>query len=85
MKLLELVSKIPQPDMMIQVYDNDVSMISYSTIFKLHIELKKLKNNRTKFFNLHPIDYLLKYSNVKYIEVFEKYIAITLEDKIKEI
>lgn len=76
MKLLELVSKIPQPDMMVRVYDNNVSMLSCSTIFKLYIELKN---------NLHPIDYLLKYSNVKYIEIFKECIIIILEDEIKEI
>ena len=62
MKLFELVSKIPQPDMVIYVYDNNVSLLIKDTIFKLHIKLKKLQNKRTK--NLHPIDYLLKYSNI---------------------
>lgn len=81
MKLFELISKIPQPDIVVDVYDNDVNLLIRDTIFKLHINLKKLQNKRTK--NLHPIDYLLKYSNVKYIQTYVNYLDITLEDKIK--
>lgn len=81
MKLLELLSKIPQPDMYVYVYDNDVSLLIRDTIFKLHIKLKKLSHKPTK--NLHPIDYLLKFSNVKYIQTYDNYLDITLEDKLK--
>lgn len=82
MKLFELISKIPQPDMIVYIYDNDVNLLIRDTIFKLHINLKKLQNKRIKI--LHPIDYLLKYSNVKYIQTYVNYLDITLEDKIKE-
>ncbi len=82
MKLFELISKIPQPDIVVYVYDNDVNLLIRDTIFKLHINLKKLQNKRIKI--LHPIDYLLKYSNVKYIQTYVNYLDITLEDKIKE-
>ena len=82
MKLFELISKIPQPDIVVYVYDNDVNLLIKDTIFKLHINLKKLQNKRIKI--LHPIDYLLKYSNVKYIQTYVNYLDITLEDKIKE-
>lgn len=79
MKLFELISKIPQPDIVVYVYDNDVNLLIRDTIFKLHINLKKLQNKRIKI--LHPIDYLLKYSNVKYIQTYVNYLDITLEDK----
>ena len=82
MKLFELISKIPQPDIVVYVYDNDVNLLIRDTIFKLHINLKKLQNKRIKI--LHPIDYLVKYSNVKYIQTYVNYLDITLEDKIKE-
>lgn len=82
MKLFELISKIPQPDIVVYVYDNDVNLLIRDTIFKLHINLKKLQNKRIKI--SHPIDYLLKYSNVKYIQTYVNYLDITLEDKIKE-
>lgn len=67
--------------MVVYVYDNDVSLLIRDTIFKLHIKLKKLPNKRTKI--LHPLDYLLKFSNVKYIQTYDNYLDITLEDKLK--
>lgn len=81
MKVFELVSKIPHPDLDLIVYSKGKIELVDTTIFKLHIYLRKLKNKRIK--NLNPIDYLLKYSNISTIQIYIDCIYITLEDTLE--
>lgn len=81
MKLFELVSKIHHPDIDIIVYSKGKIELFDTTIFKLHIYLRKLKNKRIK--NLNPIEYLLKYSNISTIQIYSDCIYITLEDTLE--
>lgn len=81
MKVLEFISKIPHPDIDVIVYSKGKIELIDTTIFKLHIYLRKLKNKRIN--SLEPIDYLLKYSNISTIQIYSDYIYITLEDTLE--